>query len=119
MNKSLRIWVVALLLFHICIVTLNAKDDEFSYAGKIEMITQEGAIINDTVFQIASNVGVYSTTGLTLSISDINVGDKVGCEVEVLNGNHFLLTKIKKLPESYSLEDNIKTSNGVFLLRTQ
>ncbi len=116
-SKLMRLLAVIFVILPMCLTNANANNDDFTFAGFVDDFGQNSIVINDTEFQIASNIEIYSTSGLSLAFSDINLGDKVGCEFQRISGNKFLLTKLHVLSANYDLNKDNKNSRAVLFLK--
>ena len=55
---------------------------EFGEIGKIDGFSENGIVINDSLYQFAIDATLLSKNGGTLLLSSFNVGDRVGYEVD-------------------------------------
>ncbi len=108
MNCKLKKGLVLILVLIVMPVFNSAFAEHypFSYAGTLESSTNENqTVINDTVFSIAVDVQVYSSSGLSLALSDLQLGDKVGCNFYRIGQYERMITELYKLPSTFDLEE--------------
>ena len=103
-NLKLAYPLYALLLLLVS-ASPYASEPEFTFAGEIDSISGNSMIVSDTKFQVSETVTVKNSAGFTVIVSDLEVGDKVGCNFTRTGRNTWVLTEIWELNESFDLDD--------------
>ncbi len=99
---------IILIILFLLIFTLNttiASEQPFKFAGVIDSIHEDALVISDTQFNIADGIQIYNSADLTITLSDISLGDKVGCNFIRTENNQLIITELYKLHETFDLEE--------------
>ena len=99
-------WRVLLLLFVTlaCSSIAFATDHPFTDVGTVDQFYENKLVLGDEIFSFSDATQVRTETGLSIPLTDLAIGDKVGFNLISVGQNAYFVTEIWKLSETFNLD---------------